>query len=175
MKKKKKKEKEKIKLQIKSNSTSSFCHLRYTPMAYCYRNSCLPYKHCLPRLFSWVRAKSEFGFRLQSGKQNIDGNSDDLDLDGPVATLHTAILKLTKCQETVLTVHVWAASWRNNKMACAPTEVSDQPEHSPRPIRVFAVRMKKPWVLIYSWSAQRRVWSDWADAQADLRLRWAHR
>ena len=34
--------------------------------------------------------------------------------------------------------------------------------------------MKKPWVLNYPLSAQRRLWSDWGDAQADLSLRWAH-
>ena len=39
---------------------------------------------------------------------------------------------------------------------------------------VFTVRMKKAWVLSYTLSAQRRLWSDWADAQADLSLRWAH-
>ena len=39
---------------------------------------------------------------------------------------------------------------------------------------VFAVRMKKAWVLSYPLSAQRRLWSDWADAQADRSLRWAH-
>ena len=39
---------------------------------------------------------------------------------------------------------------------------------------VFAVRMKKSWVLRYPLSAQRRLWSDWADAQADLSLRWTH-
>ena len=44
-----------------------------------------------------------------------------------------------------------------------------------RPVwSVFAVRMKKAWVLSYPLSAQRRLWSDWADAQADLSLRWAH-
>ena len=44
-----------------------------------------------------------------------------------------------------------------------------------RPVlSVFAVRMKKAWVLSYLLSAQRRLWSDWADAQADLSLRWAH-
>ena len=41
-------------------------------------------------------------------------------------------------------------------------------------ISVFAVRMKKAWVLSYPLSAQRRLWSDWADAQADLSLCWAH-
>ena len=34
--------------------------------------------------------------------------------------------------------------------------------------------MKKAWVLSYPLSAQRRLWSDWADAQADLSLRWVH-
>ena len=46
-----------------------------------------------------------------------------------------------------------------------------------RPVwSVFAVRMKKAWVLTCSYplSAQRRLWSDWAYAQADLSLRWAH-
>ena len=43
---------------------------------------------------------------------------------------------------------------KTNKMACAPSEDSDQPGHPPSLIRVFAVRMKKPWVLSYSWSAQ---------------------
>ena len=35
--------------------------------------------------------------------------------------------------------------------------------------------MKKHWVLSYPLSAQRRLWSDWADAQADLSLCWMHR
>ena len=39
---------------------------------------------------------------------------------------------------------------------------------------VFAVRMKKAWTLSYPLSAQRRLWSDSADAQADLSLRCAH-
>ena len=33
---------------------------------------------------------------------------------------------------------------------------------------VFAVRMKKAGVLSYPLSAQRSLWSDWADAQANL-------
>ena len=59
-------------------------------------------------------------------------------------------------------------------MACAPSKDSDQPWHLPSLIRVFAVRMKKHWALNYPLSTQRRVWSDWADAQADLSLRCAH-
>ena len=41
-------------------------------------------------------------------------------------------------------------------------------------IRVFAVRMKKAWVLIYQLSAQQKLWSDRADVQTDLSLRWSH-
>ena len=56
----------------------------------------------------------------------------------------------------------------------AGSKESDQLGHPPSLIRVFAVRMKKAWVLSYPLSAQRRLWSDWADVQADLSLRWAH-
>ena len=46
---------------------------------------------------------------------------------------------------------------KTNKMACAPSEDSDQPGHPPSLIGVFAVRMKKAWVLNYPLSAQRRL------------------
>ena len=62
---------------------------------------------------------------------------------------------------------------KTNKMT-APSKGSDQSGHPPSLIRVFAVPTMKAWVLSYPLSAQRRVWSDWADAQADLSLRWAH-
>ena len=68
----------------------------------------------------------------------------------------------------------WAATWQNQQSECMPSEDSDQHGHPPSLIRVFAVRMKKALVLSYPLSAQRRLWSDWADAQADLSLRWAH-
>ena len=70
--------------------------------------------------------------------------------------------------------NVWAATWQNQQNGCASSEDSDQPGHLPSLIRVFAVRMKKAWVLSYPLSAERRLWSDWADAQADLSLQWAH-
>ena len=70
---------------------------------------------------------------------------------------------------------IWAATWQNQQCGCAPSEDSDQPGHPPSLIRVFAVRMKEACVLSYPLSAQRRLWSDWADAQADVSLRWAHR
>ena len=63
---------------------------------------------------------------------------------------------------------------KTNKMACAPSEDSDQPGHLPSLIRVFAVRMTKAWTLSYPVSAQRRFCSDWTDAQADLSLCCAH-
>ena len=59
-------------------------------------------------------------------------------------------------------------------MTFAPSEDSDQTGQMPSLIRVFAVRMKKAWVLSYPLNAQRRLWPDWADAQAHLSIRWAH-
>ena len=55
-----------------------------------------------------------------------------------------------------------------------PAKTQGQPGHPSSLIWVFAVRMKKAWALSYPLSAQRRLWSDWADAQADLSLRWMH-
>ena len=42
------------------------------------------------------------------------------------------------------------------------TKHSDQPGHLPSLIRVFAVRMKKPWVLSCPLNAQQSLWSDFA-------------
>ena len=70
--------------------------------------------------------------------------------------------------------YIWAATWQNQQSDCAPSEDSDQPGHPPSLIRVFAVCMDKAWVLSYPLSAHQILWSDWADTQADLSLRWAH-
>ena len=51
---------------------------------------------------------------------------------------------------------------------------SNQPVHSRSVIRVFVVRIKKLCTLGYPNCVQRRFWSDCANAQADLNLRWAH-
>ena len=83
-------------------------------------------------------------------------------------------LETLKQPACLIIVHIWATSWQNQQNECAPSEDSDQPGHPPSLIRVFAVRMKKLWVHSYPLSTQRRLWSDWADAQADLSLRWAH-
>ena len=79
-----------------------------------------------------------------------------------------------KCLTNPYTATKWAATCQNQQNECAPSEDSDQPGHPPSLIRVFAVRMKTSWVLSYPLSAQRRLWSDWADAQADLSLCWEH-
>ena len=69
----------------------------------------------------------------------------------------------------------WAASWQNQQSGCAPREDSDQPRHPPSLIRVFAVRsMGSQGPLEASSCGQRRLWSDWADAQVDLSLHRAH-
>ena len=84
------------------------------------------------------------------------------------------------CHEAAQIVIIWMLNHRHifhtipseppqdktNKMACAPSEDSDQPGHPPSLIRAFTVRMKKSWFLSYPLSAQRRLWSDWADAQS---------
>ena len=82
------------------------------------------------------------------------------------------LLSYILCFEgNVINVTIWAASWQNQQCGCAPSEDSYQPWHSPSLIRAFAARMKKAWVLSYPLSAQRRLWSEWADAQTDLSLR----
>ena len=77
-------------------------------------------------------------------------------------------------KKILYSIYTWAATWTNKQSECVPSEDLDQPGHPPSLIRVFAVRMKKTWALSYPLSAKRRLWSDWADAQADLSLRWAH-
>ena len=61
--------------------------------------------------------------------------------------------------------------YKTSKLICAPSENSDPPSL----IRVSAVRLKQNWVLNYPLSAQRRLCSDLADAQADLSFRWAQK
>ena len=70
----------------------------------------------------------------------------------------------------ILCIVIWAALRRNQQNGmCAQRRLG-----SACLIRVFAFRMKKVWVISYPSSAQRTLWSDCADAQADLSPRWAH-
>ena len=67
--------------------------------------------------------------------------------------------------------YFWATSWQNHQNCiCAQRRLRS----AWAVWSVFAVRMKKAWVLSYPVSAQRRLLSDWADAQADLNLCWVH-
>ena len=60
-----------------------------------------------------------------------------------------------KSLDTVLTKK-WATTWQKQQNECAPSEDSDQ--LSIRPVwSVFAVRIKKAWVLSYPLSAQWRL------------------
>ena len=63
---------------------------------------------------------------------------------------------------------------KTNILTCAPSKDSDQPGHLSSLIRVFAVRSMGSWGPKLSSCGQRRLWSDWADDQADLSLHWAH-
>ena len=64
---------------------------------------------------------------------------------------------------------------KTNKMTCVPSKDSDQPGHLPSLIRVFTVRsMGSEGPKVFS-CRQRRLWSDWANAQADLSLCLVHR
>ena len=55
-------------------------------------------------------------------------------------------------------IHVYEPQHdKTNKVACTPSEDSDQPGHPPSLIRVIAVRMEKSRVLSFPLSAQRRL------------------
>ena len=54
--------------------------------------------------------------------------------------------------------------YKTNKMACALSEASGQTG------RIFAVCMKKDWILSYPLSAQRRLWSAWASSDQTGRM-----
>ena len=76
------------------------------------------------------------------------------------------VLNINNVEYFIITIRIdhnkWAATWQNQQSECVPSEDSDQPGHPLSLIRVFAVRMKKAWILSYPLSAQRRLWSYWA-------------
>ena len=68
------------------------------------------------------------------------------------------MVKETECTQAGTALLTYEPSHdKTNKMECAPSKDSDQPGHLPSLIRVFAVRMKKAWVLSYPLGAQRRL------------------
>ena len=64
----------------------------------------------------------------------------------------TKPLKYMSCERTI-----WATPWQNQQNDCAPSKDSDQPGHPPSLIRVFAVRMKKAWILSYPLSTGKTL------------------
>ena len=52
---------------------------------------------------------------------------------------------------------------REDRSAWDPSPLPPPPPPASSLIRVFVVRLKKAWILSYPLSAQRRLWSDWAD------------
>ena len=62
-----------------------------------------------------------------------------------------------------------------NKMTCSPSKDSDQPVHLHILFRVFAVHSEDSQGPKASSCGQRRLCSDWANAQADLKVRLVHR
>ena len=65
---------------------------------------------------------------------------------------------------------IWATAWQNQHVRPAKTGICTA-KTGIRPVcSVFAVRMKEGWILKYPLSAQQRLCSDFADAQADLCL-----
>ena len=68
---------------------------------------------------------------------------------------------------------IWAASWQNQQNDMC-TQRRLRSAWASRKIRVFAVSSMGSSGPKLSSCGQRRLWSDWADAQADLSLRWVH-
>ena len=119
---------------------------------------------------TYIRTQTFFGRRAKTLIRLADSQADLSPLGAHI------ILWGLSCSGSIRQTRnfiKWAASWQNQQSDCAPSEDSDQPGHPPSLIRVFAVRTKKACVLSYPLSAQWRRCSDWADAQADLSLRWA--
>ena len=70
---------------------------------------------------------------------------------------------------------IWAASQQNHQNGmCAQRRLRSSLGIRPVWSESLLSAWRKLWVLSYRLSAQGRLWSDWADAQPDLRLRWVH-
>ena len=85
----------------------------------------------------------------------------------------TCFISLHVIAFTVVALMTWAATWQNQQSDCAPakTQISlgSHPVWSESLLCAQWVA-KDPSFL----HADSQDWSDWADAQADLSLRWAH-
>ena len=100
-------------------------------------------------LFSEPRCMIGVGF--EHPYQNDPQVTSPLPLPPPRA------YSISNCTTTTTTTTTEPLRDKTNKMACAPSEDSDQPGHPPSLFRVYAVRLKKALVLSYPLSAQRRL------------------
>ena len=87
-------------------------------------------------------------------------------LNRELAVTLNMVVKMLTCN--------WATTWQNQQNDCASSEDSNQPGHPPSLIRVLAIRSVGSRGPKLSSCGQQRLWSDWADAQAHLSLRWTH-
>ena len=87
---------------------------------------------------------------------------------------HIQVMPNNRCELIALRPRRWAATRQKQQTDCTPSEDSDQPGDLPSLIRVFTVRSMGSLGPQLSSYGQRKLWLDWADAQADLSLRWAH-
>ena len=86
-----------------------------------------------------------------------------------LSTKHTSAY-LQRQLTTLIIGNIWAATWKNNKMSVRPakTQIS---------LGFWSESSLSAWRKIGSLAthwAHSEDWSDWADARADLSLRWAH-
>ena len=68
----------------------------------------------------------------------------------------------------------WATSWHNQQTDLCAQRILRSARHQPTLTRAFAVRFMGSSGPKLPSCGQRRHWSDWADAQADLSIHWAH-
>ena len=123
-------------------------------------------------LRNWPRGRKELAIRAvmlaqNNGKRNLLSQNWSIVMPKRIGDTIATIFLICMCKRwDALNWFSWSPKMRflselphdkTNKMGCAPSEGSDQPRHPPSLIRVFAVHMKKDWVLSYPLSAQRRL------------------
>ena len=125
-----------------------------------------------------MSSQRSFWFRLPSNKR-LNGTMPTMTTRNKTGIMKRSTYEANKANEVFFSVIVCSQEDpsftmgrdKTNRMSVRPakTQISlaqaDQSSLS---------AWKKHWVLSFPLSAQRKLWSDWADAQADLSLRWAH-
>ena len=87
---------------------------------------------------------------------------------------HEYITEFTLTSFRLIKVYLSHLMAKTNLMTCAPSEDSDQRGHPPSLISLRCPHEETLGPQLPN-ERLRRLWSDWADAQAGLSLRWAHR